>query len=84
MSQIGDFMVVVTPCGSLLRRCSFLIWMADAPTTLAHQGHECQAGFRSGFLRADAGKSAAALMHSSGQNMQPGPAVLALALSRRG
>jgi hypothetical protein len=45
MSQIGDFMVVVTPAGSA-SGCFFIgLNLRILAMTLAHQGHGSQAGF---------------------------------------
>src|SRR3979411_1567923 len=42
MSQIGDFMVVLAPCGSF-SALLYLVLKTNASTTLAYQGCACQA-----------------------------------------
>jgi hypothetical protein len=85
MSQIGDFMVVLTPCGSFLGAARFCFF-EFADVTLAHQGPESQAGFLDPVLRAEAERRDPRA-HSVWQNMQrdaqPGAAVLPLALLMR-
>jgi hypothetical protein len=88
MSQIGDFMVVLTPCGSLLALRVSGLKLRILMVTLAHQGPESQAGFPHAILRAEAIGRDRARTHSVWQNMQPEPqhhmqpgaAVLSLAL----
>jgi hypothetical protein len=80
MSQIGDFIGVLTPCDSFFGAARFLVGTANARATLAHQGHGSQAGFRRLVLRRDAGNRGAAIAHSTWQNMQTAMIDLALAL----
>jgi hypothetical protein len=87
MSQIGDFMVVLTPCGSFFGAARFWFEFTNSHVTLAHQGLESQAGFLRPVLRAEAMRRDHARAHSVWQNMQPDTqpraAVLPLALSMR-
>jgi hypothetical protein len=79
MSQIGDFIGVLTPCGSFLTLL-VLVRKANAQATLAHQGHESQAGFRRLVLRRGVRNRGAVIVHSTWQNMQAAMTDLALAL----
>jgi hypothetical protein len=87
MSQIGDFMVVLTPCGSFLALLASGLNLRIPKVTLAHRRPESQAGFPHLASRADVMRRERARAHSVWQNMQPdtqpGAAVLLLALLMR-
>jgi hypothetical protein len=91
MSQIGDFMVVLTPCVSFLAPLASGLNLRNSEVTLAHRGPESEAGFPHSVLRAEAISRDRAPAHSVWQNMQPdmqrsmqpGAAVLPLALLTR-
>jgi cytochrome c biogenesis protein CcdA len=51
IAQIGDFMMVSTPCGSPLIRLA-LHPASKAAATVAHHGAASQAGFATPILRA--------------------------------
>jgi hypothetical protein len=73
MSQIGDFMVVVSPGDSFLLQLVFWLEFSILTRTLAYPGRGSQAGF-----------PALTFTHSTPQNMIIRPAALHLALWRCG
>jgi hypothetical protein len=87
MSQIGDFMAVSLPCGRLL-----VLLVPGMNGARFDDASPSWAPKPSGFAmpglarrrQENAMRQESSLAHSAWQNMQPGTAVLSLALSRRG
>jgi hypothetical protein len=66
MSQIGDFMVVVTPCGGFSATLFIGLYLRILLMTLAHHGLGCQAGFHCSILRRDADPGSYVIIRESG------------------